>query len=80
VLKSLRAARLDLVTFASSATARHFVRGFAPSDRRRVRQVPAAVIGPVTAAEARRLGFKVAVEPRRATIPDLARAIASRLG
>jgi uroporphyrinogen III methyltransferase/synthase len=80
VVRSLRAERLDLVTFASSATARHFVRGFAPSDRRRVRQVPAAVIGPVTAAEARRLGFRVAVQPRRATIPDLVRAIASSLG
>ncbi len=75
-LASLRAARLDLVTFASSATARHFAGGFAIADRRRLRRVPAAVIGPVTAAEARRLGFRIAAMPRRATIPDLAQAIA----
>ncbi|HET8945791.1 MAG TPA: uroporphyrinogen-III synthase [Candidatus Polarisedimenticolia bacterium] len=80
VLASLRAGRLDLVTFASSATARHFAGGFARSDRRRLRRIPAAVIGPVTAAEARRLGFRVAAMPRRATIPDLARSIARSLG
>jgi uroporphyrinogen III methyltransferase/synthase len=75
-LASLRAGRLDLVTFASSATARHFAGGFAIADRRRLRRVPAAVIGPVTAIEARRLGFRIAAMPRRATIPDLAQAIA----
>jgi uroporphyrinogen III methyltransferase/synthase len=80
VLRALRAGRLDLVTFASSATARHFTGGFGRADRRRLRRVPAAVIGPVTAAEARRLGFRVAAMPRRAAIPDLARAIAKSLG
>jgi len=79
VLRSLRAGRLDLVTFASSATARHFAAGFALSDRRRLRRVPAAAIGPVTAAEARRLGFRIVAMPRRATIPDLAQAIARSL-
>lgn len=79
VRRSLRAGRLDLVTFASSATARHFAAGFAISDRRRLRRVPAAAIGPVTAAEARRLGFRIAAMPRRATIPDLAQAIARSL-
>ena len=79
VRRALRTGRLDLVTFASAATARHFTRGFAPSDRRRLRRVPAAVIGPVTAIEVRRLGFRIAAMPRRATIPDLARAIARRL-
>ncbi|HYV18440.1 MAG TPA: uroporphyrinogen-III synthase [Verrucomicrobiae bacterium] len=80
VLRSLRAGRLDLVTFASSATVRHFAGGFAIADRRRLKRVPAAVIGPVTAAEARRLGFRIAARPRRATIPDLAQAIARSLG
>jgi len=75
VTRALRAARLDLVTFASAATARHFVHGFAPADRRRLRRVPAAAIGPVTAQEVRRLGFRVAAMPRRATIPDLVGAI-----
>jgi uroporphyrinogen III methyltransferase/synthase len=76
VTRALRAARLDLVTFASAATARHFVAGFPPADRRLLRRVPAAVIGPVTAVEARRRGFRIAAMPRRATIPDLVRAIA----
>jgi uroporphyrinogen III methyltransferase/synthase len=79
VKRALRTGRLDLVTFASAVTARHFTRGFDASDRRRLRRVPAAVIGPVTAIEVRRLGFRIAAMPRRATIPDLARAIARRL-
>ncbi|HKQ97690.1 MAG TPA: uroporphyrinogen-III synthase, partial [Candidatus Polarisedimenticolia bacterium] len=51
-----------------------------PADRRRLRMVPAAVIGPITAATARRQGLKVLVAPRRYTIPALAAAIAARFG
>ena len=79
VARALRAGRIDLVSFASGATVRHFAAGFAAADRRRLRRVPAAVIGPITAREARRCGFRIAAMPARATIPDLARAIARAL-
>jgi uroporphyrinogen III methyltransferase/synthase len=77
----LREGRVDLLTFASSSTVENFLRKFRSSrDRRLLRRVPAAVIGPITAATARRLGFRIAVMPREYTIPALARAIVIRLG
>jgi len=80
VRAALRGGRLDLVTFASSSTVEHFVRGFkSRADRRLLGRVPAAVIGPITAATARRCGFRIAVQPRAYTIPALAAAIARRL-
>jgi uroporphyrinogen III methyltransferase/synthase len=78
VRTALRAGRIDLLTFASSSTAAHFTARFAPADRRRLRRVPAGVIGPITAATARRLGFRIAVQPRVYTIPALAAAIVRR--
>jgi uroporphyrinogen III methyltransferase/synthase len=80
VRAALRAGRIDLVTFASSSSAAHFAARFHAADRRRLRRVPVAVIGPITAATARRLGFRIAVQPREYTIPALAAAIARRLG
>jgi len=59
---------VDLVTFASAET----VRSFADSAPRGSR---CACIGPVTARAAREEGFKVVVQPRRYTIPDLISAI-----
>jgi uroporphyrinogen III methyltransferase / synthase len=80
VRSALRRGRLDLVTFASSSTVEHFVRRFTSrADRRLLLRVPAAVIGPITAATARRSGFRIAVQPRAYTIPALATAIARRL-
>ena len=79
VRSALRAGRVDLVTFTSSSTVTHFVRNFgAPADARRLRAVPAAVIGPITAATARKHGFRVAVMPREYTIPALGMAILDR--
>ncbi len=81
VAAALRAGEVDLVTFTSSSTVTHFVRGFrAPALARRLRRVPAAVIGPITARTARREGFRVAVMPREYTIPALAEAIVRRFG
>jgi len=80
VRAALRAGGIDLVTFASSSTAAHFTARFHAADRRRLRRVPVAVIGPITAATARRLGFRIAVQPREYTIPALAAAIVRRLG
>ena len=80
VRRALLRGRIDLVTFASSSTVEHFVRRFAGRrERRLLLKVPAAVIGPITAATARRCGFRVAVQPKRSTIPDLTRAIAVRM-
>jgi uroporphyrinogen III methyltransferase/synthase len=78
--RALRSGGLDLVTFASGATVAQVIRGLSPRDRRLLRRVPAAVIGPITAAAARRRGFRVLLAPRRATVADWARAIAQRLG
>ncbi len=79
VRRALRRGEIDLLTFASSSTVTHFVRKFRrPAEARRLRRVPAAVIGPITAATARRHGFRVAVMPRDYTIPALAEAIERR--
>lgn len=68
-LKELRNA--DLVVLASSLTAENFAK------RAGKVKIPVACIGPVTAKTARRLRFKVAVVPKRSTMPDLVGAIAS---
>ena len=45
------------------------------TDPDRVRSVPCAAIGPITAATAREHGFPVAVESRESTIPGLFSAV-----
>jgi uroporphyrinogen III methyltransferase/synthase len=78
---ALRRGEIDLLTFTSSSTVDHFVRRFrSPADLRRLRAVPAAAIGPITAATARRHRLRVAIVPRDYTIPALAAAITRRLG
>lgn len=67
---------LDLLTFASGAAARHFAQRLKRSRHwPKVKKIPAAVIGPVTAAAAKASGLKVAAMPRRHTIPDLVDSI-----
>ena len=79
--ESLRRGEIDLLTFTSSSTVTHFVGKFrSPADRRRLRAVPAAVIGPITATTARRHGLRTTIMPRDYTIPALAAAILRRLG
>jgi uroporphyrinogen III methyltransferase/synthase len=75
VRAALRSGRLDLLTFASSSAVERFAGRFGAADRRRLRRVPVAVLGPITAHTARRRGFRVAVLPSVATIPALAAAI-----
>jgi uroporphyrinogen III methyltransferase/synthase len=77
--RALLSGRLDCVTFASGATVEHVVHGLRAAERRLLRRVPAAVIGPITAEAARRRGFRVLQAPRRATVEDWARAIARSL-
>ena len=67
--EALDAGAPDLITFTSSSTVRHLVN--LASDLDRVRAVPCAAIGPITAATAREQGFQVAVESRESTIPGL---------
>jgi uroporphyrinogen III methyltransferase/synthase len=55
--------RVDMVTFTSSSTARHFAELLPPELLEAVKgQVVAACIGPTTSATARELGFTVAGE------------------
>ena len=76
VRAALRQGRLDLITFTSSSTVASFARLFrGRTEARLVRRVPVAAIGPITAATARREGFRVAVVPRVSTVPDLSRAV-----
>jgi len=78
--RMLRQGGVDLVTFASSSSVTHFLGKFRDSgDRRRLRRLPAAAIGPITARTARRAGFRVVVMPKRFTIPALASAIVKKL-
>jgi len=71
----LVAGRIDVVTFTSSSTVRHFV-GLVGSEAATSGTFAAAVIGPVTAATARALGVRVAVEADPYTVPALVAALA----
>ncbi|HUO06634.1 MAG TPA: uroporphyrinogen-III C-methyltransferase [Candidatus Binataceae bacterium] len=62
---------IDLVTFTSSST----VENFAALLRMPVKGIKAAAIGPITAATARRYGFKVVVQPRDYTTETLIASI-----
>ncbi len=62
----------DLVVLGSSQTARNFAELARPA-----KGSPAAAIGPRTAETARRLGFRVVVQPKAATFPDLVDAVAA---
>ncbi len=68
--------RPDLITFTSSSTAQNFARLLGKHRARRLlRRVAIAVIGPVTAATVRELGWRVAVISKPYTIPALVEAI-----
>lgn len=62
---------IDLVTFTSSSTVRHFVELAGAA----ARTAPAACIGPITAETARTAGLNVVVEPRVYTVAALRDAI-----
>jgi len=76
IRSALRQGRLDLLTFTSSSTVTSFARMFRnQGEARRIRKVPVAAIGPITAATARRERFRVRVVPRAYTAPELVRSI-----
>lgn len=70
------AGRVDVVTFTSSSTVRHFAALFSDEERRRwFPGLTVAAIGPITAATAAELGLPAVIMPADYTIPALARAI-----
>jgi uroporphyrinogen III methyltransferase / synthase len=73
---ALAAGRVDMVTFTSSSTVRHFAALFAPGELRALMAgVEIACIGPVTAATATDLGLRPHIVADEYTIPALAGAI-----
>ncbi len=66
---------LDLLTFTAASTVRNFAALLDTEQLSQARRVPAAVIGPQTAAAARELGFTIAVEPAEATLEAMVAAI-----
>ena len=77
VREALARGGVDVVTFSSSSTARHFAELFTAEERRRwLGSVTVACIGPITAATAAEYGLETDVMPEAYTIPALARAIA----
>ena len=66
--------KADLVTFTSSSTVENFGKLFAGKPPR----IPAACIGPITSATARKHGWRVAVEAEEYTIRGLVKAIVAK--
>lgn len=74
--EALAHGRVDVVTFTSSSTVRHFAALFAPEDvRLLLSAVTIACIGPITRDTARALGLDTRIVPTEYTIPALAQAI-----
>lgn len=74
--RALAGGGVDVVTFTSSSTVRHFADLFTPEDLARLLSgVTVACIGPVTRATARERGLETHIVPREYTIPALAQAI-----
>jgi uroporphyrinogen III methyltransferase/synthase len=71
ISEAIKAGTLDLVTFTSPSTAINFHAMLGQQATR----LKAAVIGPVTAAACRKLGFEVVAEAREHTIAGLVEAI-----
>jgi uroporphyrinogen III methyltransferase/synthase len=73
---ALDSGSVDLVTFTSASTVRHFVDALGPD---RARTVRGASIGPVTSDAARALGVPIEIESAEATIASLVEGIVSHL-
>jgi uroporphyrinogen III methyltransferase/synthase len=75
--RELALGKVDVVTFTSSSTVRHFAALFPDESLSGLlRGVTVACIGPITGATARELGLETHILPTEYTIPALARAIA----
>lgn len=73
---ALDAGAVDVVTFTSASTVRHFVDALGAE---RARTVRGASIGPITSDAARELGVPVAIEAVESTIASLVQAITTHL-
>ena len=73
---ALDAGSVDLVTFTSASTVRHFVDALGPD---RAHTVRGASIGPVTSDAARALGVPIVIEAAESTIASLVQAISEHL-
>ncbi|MEP7066859.1 MAG: uroporphyrinogen-III C-methyltransferase [Gemmatimonadota bacterium] len=73
---ALDAGTVDLVSFTSASTVRHFFDALGPE---RARIVRGASIGPITSDAARALGVPVAIEAAESTIESLVQAITAHL-
>ena len=74
--RALGEGRVDVVTFTSSSTVRHFAALFPGEDLPGLLLgVAVACIGPVTRATAETLGLETRIVPREYTVPALAQAI-----
>ncbi len=67
----------DLLTFASSSMVDHFAEILKKDSKlwKQARKIPAACIGPISAASAKQQGLKVLIQPKDYTIPALVDAI-----
>jgi uroporphyrinogen III methyltransferase/synthase len=74
-LQEALADRLDLLTFTAPSTVHNFVDMLDAETLTRAKQIPIASIGPLTSATAKKLGFKVVVEPEKSTLDALVDAI-----
>lgn len=83
VVARLDAGSVDIATFASGGTFRHFlaVLSMAGLDAERVAtSLAIASVGPVTTATICKLGYEVAVEARESTMQSLVDAVVERFG
>jgi len=69
--RKITAKSADLVTFTSSSTVENFGKLFSG----KLPRIPAACIGPITSATARKNGWRVVVEAQEYTIQGLVKAI-----
>jgi uroporphyrinogen III methyltransferase/synthase len=76
IVNALNERRVDLITFSSSSTAEGLASLLEGSGIDHA-TIPAAVIGPITAATCRKLGFTIKVEAGEFTIPGLIDAMTS---
>lgn len=71
--------RIDFLVFTSASVARHFADAISREELDRMRRVPAACIGPVTAEAARALGFEVRVIAAEHSVAGLVRSLEEAL-
>jgi uroporphyrinogen III methyltransferase/synthase len=76
VRSALAEGRVDLVTFTSSSTVRHFLALLGEDAVRLLASTRVGCIGPITAETARQAGLEVTIQPHAYTIPAFVQAIA----